>query len=175
MTHVIFIHGTGGNGDEAFFPWTRIQLEKLGYKTSAPDLPSTMEPDRDACIESILELYSAQEDTIFIGRSSGGSLIPHLLERDHVNALAAFSIAAPINDLGWDNLRSFFSVEADFEKAKQSVKHYFHWYSDDDPYVSIEHGKKFQQILGGELRIFPGYHHFLNEEFPELVEAVQAL
>lgn len=171
--HCIFIHGTGGDAKETFFPWTRSELEKLGHKSSAPDLPSSSDPIRDDWIETILDLYDPKEDTVFIGRSLGGSLIPYLLERDDVKAKAAFSIAAPLNNLGWENLVNFFSKEPDFEAAGKSAEYYYHWNSDDDPHVPLDHGEKFQKLLGGELRVFHGYSHFYNEEFPELVEAIK--
>lgn len=170
--HCIFIHGTGGNPEEAFFPWCREELERLGLFSSAPELPSSMKPDRNAWIEAVLEVYDPKQETLFVGRSSGGTLIPYLLELDGVRARAAISIAAPYDDLGWENLKDFFSLQPDFEKAKQSVQKYFHWYSDDDPYIPVEHGLKFQELLGGKFRLFKGYSHFFNKEFPELVEVI---
>lgn len=170
--HIIFLHGTGGTADETFFPWTRAELEMLGHHTSAPDLPSASEPDREGWIEAVLDVYDPDQETAFVGRSLGGTLIPFLLERDDIKAKAALLIAAPINHLGWDNIKPFFSGEADFEKAKKSCDHFFHWYSDDDPHVPVEQGKQFQELLGGEFRLFEGYSHFYNEEFPELVETI---
>ena len=116
MHRVIFIHGTGGDSEEAFFPWAREELKKLGLQTSAPELPSTMEPDREGWIEAVLDVYNPKEETIFVGRSLGGSLIPYLLELEQVKAKAAISIAAPVNNLGWSNLVDFFSESPDFEK-----------------------------------------------------------
>jgi len=84
-------------------------------------------------------------------------------------------LAAPINHLGWDNLKAFFSHEPDFERAKQNCEHWFHWYSDDDPHVPLKQGEQFQELLGGEFRVFEGYSHFYNEAFPELVETIQNL
>jgi len=171
--HCIFLHGTGGDPEEAFFPWTRAELEMLGIQTSAPELPSTTEPDRLGWIEAVMDTYDPSQETIFVGRSLGGSLIPYLLDRGDLQAKAAISLAAPINNLGWENLVDFFSEEADFEKAKKSVQKYFHWYSDDDPYVPLEHGVKYQMLLGGKYRVFEEYSHFYNEEFPELVEQIK--
>lgn len=173
--HIIFIHGTGGDAHDPFFDWCRAELEKLGHSTSALHLPSTMEPDRLGWIAGVVDEYSYEDETVFVGRSLGGSLIPYLLERDDVQARAAFLIAAPITNLGWENLKHFFEVGPDFEKAKASCEQFFHWYSDDDPHVPVAHAEAFEQQLGGELRLFKGYSHFYNEEFPELIESIEKL
>ena len=172
--HAIFIHSLGGNSDETFFPWVRAELQKSGYQTSAPELPSPDDPTREGWVEAVMKVYDPHQETIFVGRSLGGSLIPSVLEREGVKAKAAFSICAPFTDLGWKSMMRFFSSpQPDFAKAKASVNHYQHWYSDNDPYPSITDAKLYQKRLGGELRIFPGYQHFWNTEFPELVEAIQ--
>lgn len=171
--HIIFIHSTGGNPDETFFPWCRRELEKLGHRTSAPLLPSSDWPDREGWKQAVLDVHDASQATILVGRSLGGTLIPYLLEQIQVEA--GISIAAPINHLGWENLIGFFSREPDYEKARRNIEQYFHWYSDDDPHVPVEQGKEFQELLGGEFRLFHGYSHFYNQEFPELIEAVQKI
>ena len=145
----------------------------MGIKTSAPDLPSTLEPDREAWIDAVLKLYNPKDKTIFVGRSLGGSLIPYLLELDNVRAKAAISIAAPIDNLGWPNLVNFFSRPVDFAKAKKAAGKYYHWYSDDDPYIPLEHGLKYQSQLGGKFKVFPGRSHFYDEEFPELLDLIK--
>jgi len=76
--HIIFLHGTGGTPDEAFFPWCRNELEKAGHRTSAPAFPSAAEPDREGWIAVVRDLYQADEETVFVGRSLGGTLIPFL-------------------------------------------------------------------------------------------------
>ncbi len=173
--HIIFIHGTGGDSHDPFFDWCRAELEKLGHTTAAPDLPSTMEPDRMGWIAAVLDEYSPSDETVFVGRSLGGSLIPYLLEREDVKAHAAFSIAAPFTDLGWSNLKGFFEGSPNYEKAKASCEQFFHWYSDDDPHVPLNHSQIFQEKLGGDIRVFKGYSHFYNEEFPELLAEIENL
>lgn len=171
--HCIFIHSTGGNPEETFFPWTRAQLEAKGIRTSAPALPSSEWPDREGWKQAVLELIMPEEQTVLIGRSLGGTLIPYVAEQ--VPLLGAISLAAPSNHLGWENLMDFFSEEPDYVRARANVQHFFHWYSDDDPYVPVEQGKELQALLGGEFRLFPGYSHFYNTEFPELVATIEKL
>jgi predicted alpha/beta hydrolase family esterase len=171
--HCIFIHSTGGNPEEAFLPWVRARLEEKGIKTSAPILPSSEWPDREGWKQAVLSVYDPQQETILVGRSLGGTLIPHVLE--NIQVKATFSLAAPINHLGWENLMDFFSKGPDYMAARKHVEHYEHWYSDDDPYVDLEQGKEFQELLGGEFRVFKGYSHFYNTEFPELLQSIQKL
>jgi predicted alpha/beta hydrolase family esterase len=148
-------------------------LEEQGIRTSAPFLPSSEWPDREGWKQAVLNVYDPQKETILVGRSLGGTLIPYVLE--DIQVKAAISIAAPINHLGWENLMDFFSEEPDYTTAREHVEHYEHWYSDDDPYVALEHGKAFQKLLGGELQVFKGYSHFYNTEFPELLQSIQKL
>lgn len=173
--HILFLHSTGGNPDEAFFPWSRHELERLGHKVSIPDFPNSMEPNPEIAIPLVLEAFDPDEKTVLIGRSSGGTLIPHILQQEGIQVALAVSVAAPFDDLGWDNLQQLFKRTPNFGEAKASCQQYYHWYSDDDPYVPLEHAKHFQELLGGEIRVFQGYSHFYNETFPELLELIKNL
>ncbi len=173
--HIIFIHGTGGNPDEAFFPWCRKELEKLGHRTSAPLSPCVMDPDPLSWCETLMDIYDPHEETVFVGRSSGGNILNFMLEKPEVTAKLAIALATPFDDLGWDNLKKLFIREPDYEAVKHSVEQYEHWYSDDDPHVPLDHVPHFHKLIGGNLREFKGYSHFYNEEFPELIKVIQNL
>ncbi len=63
--HCIFIHSTGGNPQETFFPWARAQLEAKGIRTSAPSLPSSEWPDREGWKLDELRTEEGQLDEVF--------------------------------------------------------------------------------------------------------------
>lgn len=171
--NVFFLHGTGGNPGEAFFPWCRKQLEEKGYTTFAPQSPCIIEPNPKEWIETLRQQYEPKEKTILVGRSSGGNIIHSFLQEPDISVDVAISIAAPFDDLGWPNLKKLFQEPYNFESIKKSARSYHHWYSDDDPFVPLVHGDQFQKQIGGELRIFPEYSHFYNIEFPELIELIE--
>lgn len=173
--HIIFLHSTGGDPQESFFPWAKAELEKLGHQVSCPAFPNSIEPNPLVAVPLVMDVYDPSQETVFIGRSSGGTLIPHVLMQESVKAELCISLAAPFENIGWDNLNKLFAHQPDYEKARSSVDQYLHWYSDDDPYVPLDHADQFQEVLGGDIRVFKAYSHFYNEEFSELIEEIQKL
>ena len=45
MKNAIIFHGSGGTPEIYWYPWLKIELEKIGYKIWVPQLPEARDPD----------------------------------------------------------------------------------------------------------------------------------
>ena len=53
MKNAIIIHGTYGNPDENWFPWLKIELEKIGYQVYVPTFPTPENQNLEAWLKII--------------------------------------------------------------------------------------------------------------------------
>ena len=44
MKRAVLVHGWSGSPDEQWFPWLRVELEKIGYKVDVPFMREHDEP-----------------------------------------------------------------------------------------------------------------------------------
>jgi len=83
------------------------------------------------------------------------------------------------DDLNWEPTKELFLRPFDFQKIKAHCKEFVLITSDDDPFVSLEHGKFFEEKLDTKLIIFKNQKHFSVEsygekykKFPEILEYI---
>jgi len=187
MKNALILHGARNNSQGNWFPWLKNELEAIGYTVWAPDLPNSEKPIRKDWINVIFSNPNWQfnEKTVLVGHSAGAILILRILEELPVGITIdkAVLVAGPIN-LG--TKPEFFQYKEDlvkgsfnWEKIKKSAKHFYFFYSDNDPYqCGSEHGILLQQKLGGELLIRSRQGHFNLEispaykQFPELLKLI---
>ncbi len=179
MANFIFIHSTGGNPDECFYPWLRQQLEKGGHKVYAPQLP----PQDQQTLQSWLKAFESywkfiDEETIFVGRSIGPTFILRLLERTKVNVKASFLVAGFCTATGIPQqfqqlISTFIEKPFDWQKIRSSCSRFLVYGSDNDPFVPIEKAKELAKNLGAEFVVVKGAEHFWFEEFPQLLKDME--
>ncbi len=187
MKNVLILHGAGNNSSGNWFPWLKQQLGQKGIKVWSPDLPN---PDHPILKEWLQTIFANKDwvfnsESIMVGHSSGASLILRILEKlsKSIKIDKAILVAAPI-DKGV--IAEYFILKEDitkdlfnFEKIRNSCKHFYFIYSDNDPYDCGErNGRILQEKLGGELIIKKGQGHFNLEmgekyrEFPEILKLI---
>lgn len=181
MKNAVILHGTLNSSKDNWFPWLKKQLEEKGYRVFLPDLPGADKPQIDRYNKFLLKNWEYNSETILIGHSSGAVATLGLLEvlPKKVVVKRAILVAAFKDDLNWKPTKELFLKPFDFEKIKAHCKEFVLISSDDDPYVSLEHGKYFEEKLGVPLVILKGQKHFSVEsmgekykEFPYLLELV---
>ena len=169
---VIIFHGLQGSSDENWFPWLKKILEEQGHKVIIPDLPNPENPKYNEWEETALTLILNEEkNVILIGHSLGGTLILNLLH-EHLEIYnrinQAITIASPINDLGWDDLKIFFNKNRDYNSIKFNKMLLV--YSKDDPHVPIPHLEKLPQH--SSVLVVDNYGHFSQKEFPLIIKFI---
>lgn len=116
---------------------------------------------------------------ILIGWSQGGLfLVKYLIENDvPFDVGNLFLIATPsyyfVSDTGEDGGDFNFDINQ-LQKVATQVKNIHIYHSKDDFVVPYEHALKYKEALPkATLHTFEDRNHFLQEEFPELIEEIQ--
>jgi len=180
MKNVIIIHGTEGYPEENWFPWLKIELEKIGYKVSVPGFPSPpIIPAKISEWWKVINNYTIDESTAIIGHSLGGVFTLRILEKLDKPIASAFFIGTPIGEkpiANYDRDVAFSGFEFDWNKIISSAKHFEVFQSDNDPYVGLENGRTLAEKLGVKLNFIPNAGHFDTQagytKFEELLSLI---
>jgi len=187
MKNALILHGAGNNSKGNWFPWLKKELEEKGFKVWVPDLPDSEHPVQKDWLETILRNrgWEFNKDSVFIGHSSGATLILRILENlpENLKIQKAILVAGPLDkgsiEKYWPFKEDLTKSPFDWEKIKKSAKEFVLIYSDNDPYdCGMRHGRIIHSKLGGELVIKKGEGHFNLEanpdykEFPDLLKLI---
>jgi len=155
MKNALIIHGTEGYPEENWFPWLKKQLESHGYKVTIPQFPTPENQTPKHWFET-LKPYEKDfnEETILIGHSCGGAFLLRVLEETRIQVKAAVFVSAsagikPIKYYDID--RPFIEKPFNWEKIRNSAKHFFVFHSEDDPLICPENGVKIAKETDAEL------------------------
>ena len=179
MATFIFIHGTGGNPDEVFYPWLRKELEKKKHKVYAPFFPTPIGQTLENWMQEFEPYWKfVNEETVLVGRSIGPVFILRLLEKSKVKVKAAFLVAGFCSDIGLDEFKpltdSFIKKPFNWRKIRKNCGRFFVYNSDNDPYVPLENGKELAKNLGSELILVKGAEHFWFKNFQQILADIRS-
>lgn len=186
MKRVIIVHQwmAGAQGD--WRPWLKSELEKLGYKVMAPDMPDIDTPVIEKWVEKLKEVISTPDNnTYLIGHSIGCQTILRYLEGVNTPVGGALFVA------GWFNLenledeeteeiaRPWLETPIDIEKVKSVLPKSTLVISDNDPFGAFEENKnRFFQLDSKIVVLHDAGHISENDGFveaPILVKEFQDL
>ena len=179
MKNLLILHGIYGSPDENWFPWLKKELEREDIEVVIPHLPTKEPLKPEDWWEAFKEYESLiNEDTIIVGHSLGAAFALKIIEKHPV---AAALFVAP----AWgktDNeftpvMQAVADQKFDWKKIKRNCKNFTVLYSDNDPYLSIDHGKNLAKHLNAKEIFISGGGH-LNAssnylEFPTLLTEIQ--
>lgn len=183
MKRAIIVHCWGGSSNYAWYPWAKVELEKLGYEVTVPDMPDPDPPKLATWLPHLRNLIGEPDDElILIGHSIGTVTIMRYLEslRDGQISKAIF-VAGFTDQLGFKELENFFDNRLNFSEIKSKAKDGFvAIQSDNDPFVSEQYGERLRDELGAEIIIKHNANHMSGEvdgeeactELPELIDAL---
>lgn len=165
-----WFHGPQDN----WYPWLKKQLEKKGYATYVPELPSihTNEPNLEQMLETVDKTLSIDKETTIIGHSIGCLLAMRIAEIKSFHRMVLVS-GWDFNDLTKEH-QSFWKLSIDHEKIKQNVDKIYCISSDNDPYCTYFVNEQMADRLGGKTIMVKGAGHFTDKfgvaEVPQIVE-----
>lgn len=161
--------------------WKETLDEKLGegFEVISPEMPNSANAKYSEWKIIFDKLIPFLEDTVVLmGHSLGGIFLAKYLSENSFpkKILATYLIAAPYDDKDSEDSLGDFILPATLEKFKRQVGRIFIYHSEDDSIVPFVDFKKYTKALPkAEKNIFKTNGHFMQEEFPELIESIQHL
>lgn len=184
MKRAIIAHCWGGTPEYVWYPYVKRQLENKGFEVVAPQLPDTDNPNITTWLPALKDAVGVVDgDTFLIGHSSGCVTIMRLLESlpDNQKAGGVIFVAGFTYDLGFEELKNFFTTPINFGKIKEHSKSFVAIFSDNDKYVPTSESTVLKNKLDAEMIYKPGMGHFsdpgdgagvLCTELPDVVEKI---
>ena len=176
MKRVILIHGWSGSTNNNWLPWLRSELEKLGHKVLAPEMPETDAPDIEKWLGHLSQTVGVpDEDTYFVGHSIGCQAILRYLET------AGSPVGGAIFVAGWFNLdnmedeeeekiaKPWLKLPIDLEKIETLLPRSTLIISDNDPYGCFEENKAKFAELDSKIVVLPNAGHITDEKHQEIL------
>ena len=156
-------------------PWLRQVLGE-SYEVILPKMPNVTNArfeEWKLCFEKFIPFLNS--GVVLVGHSLGGSFLAKYLSKNQFpkKIEAVFLVAACFGD----NLPEYkavdFHISNDINKLSIQARNIFLYHSKDDPVVPFADLIKFKEKLPiAQIRIFDDGGHFIQEEFPELVEDI---
>jgi len=164
-----------GNADisQIWRPYVKRELEKIGFEVVAENMPDADLARKQYWLPFIKKKVKDSNDAILIGHSSGAVAILRYLEEN--KAEGAVLIGVCHTDLGdeKEKVSGYFDEPWQWEKIKKNVKWIVQFASTDDPFIPIEEARYVKDHLNAEYHEFTNQGHFMETEFPELIEAIK--
>ncbi|MEK7591986.1 MAG: alpha/beta hydrolase [Patescibacteria group bacterium] len=188
MKKLIILHGLGASPDKQWYKFVGNHAKNLGYEVFIPKLPTPDTPNLIKTNELVCSLTTIDEDTIFIGHSSGATIVLGILQMLPAGARVKKAIlVAGMLDL---NLTEYLFTKVKKEqymnqfpkswngkKLRFSCREFIIIHSPNDPYVPIAQAYAITGLTGGEVSVIENAFHFSvstagerMKEFPELLK-----
>lgn len=171
---VVLIHGYNANPEMNFHPWLLKELKDRGVEVIAPKLPLEGEPSPLECVEALIQAVGQLDDqTVIVGHSLGGVVALRYLEAAEAASTprAVILVGSP-----WliknEKIKSFFLSDFDYDVVMWKAKEFVIVHDKEDKLVPFDHAQKYAKMLGGELVATEGQDHFMEAEYPILLDVI---
>ena len=179
MKRAIIVHGWEGYPEEAWFPWLKAELEKVGMEAEVPQMPDTNNPHMDKWLPYLEKAVGEpDEHLVLIGHSLANITILRYLETlEEGKKVGKVVMVAGFTDaLGYKEIESFFQKPIEWDKIRHHCSKFVAINSDNDPYVPLKHADVFNEKLGAKTIIENNKGHMSGsaniKELPSVLEAV---
>jgi len=176
ITRVVLFHGYAGTPDRQWFPWLHAEIEKLGIAVTAPAMPSPLHPRYKDWLKTVKPLAAKwDEQTLIVAHSLGGVIALRALEKYAQRRVAGvLLISSPFTSLiNVKQLVEFFEKPIDWPKVRAMSATFAVLHAKDDPLVPHDHGIRYAEALGADLRILPKGGHLNGKKIPLLLAAIK--
>lgn len=152
--------------------WKKTLEEKLGssFEVFTPKMPSPLNAKYDEWAIWFDKLVPYLRDDVFmIGHSLGANFVAkYLAHNDLPVSIAQLHLVA-----GCFGCNGGFALREELNRIEKNVPKIFIYHSHDDDIVGFADAMKYQASLpSAQLVTFEDRGHFLQEDFPELVENI---
>jgi len=183
MSKAVIVHCWEGSPTYCWYPWVQSRLTERGWEVDVPAMPRPNAPDLSRWLSTLQKHIGAPTADLFlVGHSIGCATILRYLEalEEEVMVGGVVLVAGFTDDLGYNELRSFFLAHFDFLRIQGRTNHTVAIHSDDDPFVPLQFAKVFQEQLKASIIVKHAMKHFSGpvdgeESCTELPEVVESL
>lgn len=177
---IVILHGYGADSKSNFFPWLKLELEKLGHSVWLHTLPNTEDPDITEQVEFVLQSVALDARTILVGHSLGGVVAMKILEKLSQPILGLVLVGSFYKpELLIDFQPNFVSTidwQWHFAKIRQQVQKIKILSDLQDCYIPTTQGRELAELLRAELFEFKAEGtHFMSVQEPRVLAAIQKL
>jgi predicted alpha/beta hydrolase family esterase len=181
MTRVFIVHGWGDKPGDHWIPWLKDQLELNGFSVAAPQMPNTEAPVIGEWVPRLnREARESAEDAYYVGHSIGcQTIMRHLKQLPAGSTVRGAVFVAPwfvLANLSAEEepiARPWIDSPIDFARVRSRLPELTAYFSNDDPYVSLDNQALFEQRLGAHTHLLEGRKHIGVDSgmttFPELL------
>ena len=184
MKRVIIVHGWGGDPDEGWFPWLKLELEARGYSVSVPEMPDTMHPKIDAWVSALRSaIGTPDEELVLVGHSVGCQTILRYLATIDATIAKAILVAPWVGLVGlgdeeeWSIAQPWIETSIDFAAARSHCVSFSLFFSDNDPFVPLSNQSVLEEKLGATSTVYSGKGHLSEEhgvmELPDVLNTIE--
>lgn len=154
---VLLLHGWGGSNDPHWQSWLAGELAKEYGCVSFLKFSDYDFPNLDVWKKELQEHLENFQPDIVVCHSLANILWFHLCHEGRLNAVKKlFLVAPPSLECSIDELQSFFPLKAPTNLYAQEVLLVT---STNDPYLSEEEAKTFQNSLGVQMKVIQNAGH----------------
>lgn len=171
---IVLIHGYNSGPDQNYNPWLAEQLRAKGFEVIAPKLPLEGEPDAMLCIDALVQAVGRLDDkTIIVGHSLGAVLALRYIEAAEAASIprAVVLVGAPWQTKS-EKIKNLFLSEFDYDVVAWKAKEFVIVHDKEDKLVPFDHALKYQKMLNGELVETTSNDHFMDAQYPILLETI---
>lgn len=178
---VIILHGAYSAPTENWFPWLAHQLEKKGYVTYRPSLPTPQGQSLEAWKKIFFEQFpNIDSNTILVGHSAAPAFILNILQSINTPIKGIILVSPFVRPLGlveFDSVnKTFFKGPFDWDLIRKNAGQIEIFGGDNDPYVPVVAMQEVADHLNSQLKLIKDGKH-LNasagyKRFPEVLKAI---
>ncbi len=156
-----------------WYPQVKKELEKLGLNVIAKNMPDPDFARKQFWLPFIEEQIKNDINSILVGHSSGAVSILRYLEENKTYGIVLVGAShTDLNDKK-EKASGYFDEPWNWEKIRKNAKWIIQFASTDDPYIPIDEARYINDRLNSEYHEFTNRGHFMQAEFPELVDAIK--
>ncbi len=168
MAKVVIIHGNGGcTADDFWYPWLKVELQKMGHSVTVPTMPDNVHAKSSIWLPYMRDVLTCDQDTLIIGHSSGA--VAALRYAEQHKLLGTLLVSACYTDLGYESerLAGYYDKPWQWQKIKENQQWILQLSSSDDPFIPIEQARCIQRNLGTDYWECEDQGHFQRNALPE--------
>ncbi|MBS0289276.1 MAG: alpha/beta hydrolase [Proteobacteria bacterium] len=177
---IVMIHGNSGTtSNHYWFPSVKTELEALGIKVVANDLPDNTLARASIWLPFMKDELNIDKNTIIIGHSSGAIAAMRYAEKYSI--YGSVLVASYYTDLGMESEKNsgYFDSPWDWGTISKNQNWIIQFASTDDPWIPISEPRYVHDKLNSQYHEFTNMGHFGGDydkkTFPECVDAIKKL